>query len=275
MIEGFKEMKRENKNTSSLYQLFIVFCYSIAIIIFIFLNIRDWDFFFKDDERRRTVFLFIGYIILLVLSGALIFKINQIKKKIIELELEKIFLLEENQEYKKHIDQQKIYGTIDGMTGIYNRSFGLSFLDQQIKIAKRDRTDLTVSYLDINDLKIVNDTYGHSAGDALIIAACSILKENLRESDILCRMGGDEFLMILPGCSLEQADLVRKRVIDHLNEFNQKSILPYKLSISIGMAAYSCDADMILEQLINQADANMYYNKRHEKQNKLAIAEEN
>ncbi len=274
MIEGFKEYKMGNENMTFLYSVLIGAGYALAVAIFLSVNVQGWEILFEDGWKKSEVFLLIGYIVLLLLTSILIFIVQKIRKRYITLERENLLLMKKNEEYKECIDNHNLYGTIDGMTGIYNRSFGLSFLDQQIKIAIRDGTDLTISYLDINDLKVVNDIYGHSAGDALIMSACNILRENLRESDILCRMGGDEFLMILPGCSLEQADLVIKRVVDSIEDANRESSLPYKLSISIGMADYSTDVDMAVEQLINQADANMYHNKRHEKQKKAAMADE-
>lgn len=267
MIEGFRAYLKESKHSPWIYSIVAI----IGALPFLGMIFKDWVPTLENGRHIGEALLFTGYILLVLFSSCLIMIMTLLKRKLVELEHDKEQLIKQAEEYRSMLEDHRTFGTIDGMTGIYNRSFGLSFLDQQIKIAKRDGTDLTICYLDINNLKVVNDSYGHSAGDQLIISACSILKENLRESDVLCRMGGDEFLMILPNCSLGQADLVINRVKSQIESFNRKSLWSYKLSISIGVATFCRDTDMNIEELIHEADTNMYYHKRRDK-GKRAVA---
>lgn len=270
MIEGFKSYIKESKHNPWIYSIVVI----IGAISFLSIIYKEWVSTNENGWHMGEALWFIGYIVWVLFSSCLMLNMTWLKRKLAELEHDKEQLIKQAEEYRSMLEDHRTFGIIDGMTGIYNRSFGLSFLDQQIKIVKRDGTDLTISYLDINDLKNVNDCYGHRAGDQLIITACNILKENLRESDVLCRMGGDEFLMILPNCSLGQADLVINRVNSQIESFNRKSLLPYKLSISIGVATFCRDTDMDIEELIHEADTNMYDHKRRDKGKKEVVMDE-
>lgn len=97
------------------------------------------------------------------------------------------------------------------MTDLLNRRVGLLFLEEEIKNADRKRIPFTISYINVNGLKAVNDTYGHEEGDYLILTSTRFMRESIRETDIICRFGGDEFLIILRECTIEQAKKYGKR----------------------------------------------------------------
>lgn len=182
-------------------------------------------------------------------------------------------LIEANEKLRKEIEEREIverklrfYATTDTMTGVFNRMTGLVFLENQVKIAKRNNTHIVVCFVDIDDLKFINDTYGHKEGDRLIVRVGEILKSVIRESDTICRMGGDEFLIIFPDCELEQALKIWERVEIELKEFNDHSDSRYPVSFSHGFAEYDPHKNLSVQDLIANSDTEMYKMKNIEKQ---------
>lgn len=171
-------------------------------------------------------------------------------------------------------ERLKYYATTDDLTGFVNRRTGLAILEKIHEFSLRNGKPFTVCYVDIDDLKIVNDTYGHAEGDALISIACDAMKASIRQMDTLCRMGGDEFLILFPECDLPDAELVWDRIIESLNEYNSRSLKPYKVSMSHGILEYSPASRDSIEHLLKRVDALMYREKRDYKQRK-ATSESN
>src|SRR5947209_9183568 len=101
---------------------------------------------------------------------------------------------------------------IDPLTGSYNRRFGEQRLTAEVARSARRGHSLTVLMLDLNDFKKINDTYGHAAGDQVLQDFASHLNNVIRGSDLAVRLGGDEFLVILPECSTEQLNIVLDRL---------------------------------------------------------------
>ncbi|WP_378955792.1 ABC transporter substrate binding protein [Pelosinus sp. sgz500959] len=163
---------------------------------------------------------------------------------------------------KKARDQLKILKTPDYLTGILNRGTGLAFLQQEIDHSSKNNSKLTVIFTDVNHLKIVNDTYGHQAGDNLIQATSQLLLKKLRKSDAVCRFGGDEFLLILPGCDRGQAMELWRKIEDCIDFYNSEQHHNYPLSVSHGFAEYDPTDPISVNDLINKADTEMYAAKR-------------
>jgi diguanylate cyclase (GGDEF)-like protein/PAS domain S-box-containing protein len=163
---------------------------------------------------------------------------------------------------RKQLEEELVqYATIDILTGAFNRRMGLSILDQQLRYAERNGTYLTICFADINDLKMVNDNYGHAEGDFLIKTSAAILRETLRDSDILCRLGGDEFLVILPDCPLSQARAVWSRVEERLGEVQEQWAKPFPCRLARGFAEYTPGSGRTCDELMSLADEAMYRNK--------------
>lgn len=164
-------------------------------------------------------------------------------------------------EIKEAQKKLQVYATMDILTGTLNRRAGLVILEKQIQLCKRNDWDLTICYIDVDGLKEVNDTYGHQEGDDYILFITSVLKEIIRESDGLCRLGGDEFLLVLPECDIAKADMVLNRIVKSLDEHNERRAKPYKLSFSYGLVKYDFNEQPKIGRLIARADMEMYKHK--------------
>jgi diguanylate cyclase (GGDEF)-like protein/PAS domain S-box-containing protein len=148
----------------------------------------------------------------------------------------------------------------DSLTGLPNRLLFNDRLNQAISLAKRDSRQFALLYLDLDKFKAVNDTLGHTAGDELLQAVAARIRQQVRESDTVARVGGDEFTVILPGIARhEEAETVAKKIITALVAPFQLDSQKQSVDIgtSIGIALYPSDAQDA-DALIKAADAAMY-----------------
>jgi diguanylate cyclase (GGDEF)-like protein/PAS domain S-box-containing protein len=154
----------------------------------------------------------------------------------------------------------------DVLTGSYSRGYGLNLLEQQIKIAKRKKAPILLLYLDVDDFKYINDAFGHQEGDKVLKEAVKLFKSTLREVDSICRIGGDEFLIIFPDSSSKDVPLIKKRINRNLKKSNQKLAKPYKIDFSIGISCYNPSNPLSIDELIKIADEDMYGKKKNKKE---------
>ena len=152
----------------------------------------------------------------------------------------------------------------DSLTKLYNRRYMEESLEQAIARCKRSVTNLGIIMLDIDHFKKFNDTYGHDAGDLVLVETARILNENFRESDVICRYGGEEFIIILPDISMDmmikRADEVRKN-IKALKLHYTESLLP-AISVSLGLSIMPEHGNNS-QTLIKTADAALYKSKNN------------
>jgi diguanylate cyclase (GGDEF)-like protein len=153
----------------------------------------------------------------------------------------------------------------DNLTGCYSRGYGLALLEEQIKTANRKKNSILLLYLDVDKFKEINDTYGHKEGDSLLKEGVQLFKSTLREVDIICRIGGDEFLLIFPDNSLNNVPLIRERLSKNLEKLNKSLNKPYKISFSTGLSVYDPFNPQSVEKLIHLADQAMYEDKSKKK----------
>lgn len=153
----------------------------------------------------------------------------------------------------------------DELTGIYNRRGFLTLAQQQLKIALRLNSELLLIFADMDGMKWINDNLGHNEGDNALIDTAEILKRSFRESDIIARMGGDEFAVIAleePGVS---DGILTTRLQQNIDNHNVTANRPYKLSLSIGIVDCDPSNSCSIEELLSQADSVMYEHKRKKK----------
>jgi diguanylate cyclase (GGDEF)-like protein len=171
----------------------------------------------------------------------------------LEAQLSAIQLLQE------HLRDQAIR---DPLTGLFNRRYLYETLDRELARAKREHSSISVMMIDIDLFKNINDTYGHQAGDEVLITLGSLLKHGVRQSDIACRYGGEEFVLILPG--VEQADAIQRAEAIRV-QFSGMTIVYGKTNlaatVSTGIAFYPQHGDDSYV-LINLADKAMYQAKQ-------------
>jgi len=150
----------------------------------------------------------------------------------------------------------------DSLTGACNRGYGLSLLERELKFARRRKTPSLLAYIDIDNFKDINDTFGHEEGDQVLKEVVILLKSTLREIDIICRMGGDEFLLIFPDSSLKDLSIIKERFNRNLIKLNQNINKPYRIGFSIGISCYDPDNPQPTDELIRIADNRMYEEKK-------------
>lgn len=155
----------------------------------------------------------------------------------------------------------------DDLTGLSNRRGFFTLGQQQVKIARRLRNDIFLIYIDVDQLKRVNDTHGHPAGDRLLIAVATILKETLRESDIIARIGGDEFAVLAMRAQRGGEKALLSRLEDKVRAHNLAGPKRSQLSLSIGFVRHDPKKAASIEEFLAQADYLMYRQKR----GKLAV----
>ena len=157
----------------------------------------------------------------------------------------------------------------DPLTGGYSRGYGLELLQRQLKLSKRNKLPLLLAYTDLDNLKDINDEFGHEEGDRTMVQVAKLFKSILREVDIITRMGGDEFLVIFLDSSLNEIPIIRKRLNKELTRLNQFSKKPYKIGFSTGFSNYDPANPQSMDELIRIADQNMYEEKKRKNKGRL------
>ena len=165
-------------------------------------------------------------------------------------------------ERKRVEDELKRLAHYDILTGAYNRGYGLELFQRQLKLAKRNKSSLLLAYTDLDNLKEINDDFSHEEGDRVMVQVAKLFKSTLREVDIITRMGGDEFLVILLGCSLNEIPIIRKRLSKGLTRLNKINNKPYKIGFSTGFSNYDPVYPLSMNELIRIADEKMYEEKK-------------
>jgi len=149
----------------------------------------------------------------------------------------------------------------DELTGLYNRRRFFVLAEQYLKVAIRTRKRSLLLYIDMDDLKWINDQCGHNEGDQALIHLSQILKKTFRESDIIARIGGDEFVVLLES-DVENDELLITRLYENIKDCNAKGSQSYKLSISVGAAPFDPENPISIDELLSKADTLMYAQKR-------------
>lgn len=164
-------------------------------------------------------------------------------------------------EFIKQKEQLEKLTTFDLLTGVYNRFTILKIGEEQFSLAKRKNIPFSILYLDIDHFKKVNDTYGHSVGDLVLQEFSRKIKDNLRLEDKIGRIGGEEFLVILPYTEKKDALIVAEKLRKNVTEIKIIGYDDLKLSISIGLVSFDSElADNLktFDQLISLADSLLY-----------------
>lgn len=168
-------------------------------------------------------------------------------------------------ELKVQHKKLEFYAFTDPMTGVSNRRTGLMILEKELSMISIRNAPLSVCFIDVDNLKVVNDNYGHGEGDQLINFIASSIKTSIRTSDTVSRIGGDEFLIIFPSCCEIDAKRLIKNIYSKLDKYNNKNEKPFKYSFSYGIIEITKDMKLNVNNVIKAADENMYQNKLSKK----------
>lgn len=162
------------------------------------------------------------------------------------------------EEETKRVYQEKLANT-DSLTGSFNRRYLNEFSIEYLRIIKRENKNLSLLMVDIDDFKNINDTFGHETGDKVIKQLVSIIKDVVRENDLIVRFGGDEFLILLPNTNLINARLVGQKIADHIDKYNKDK--EFNFTISMGVSMFN-KQDNSIEDMISRADNALYEAKK-------------
>lgn len=164
---------------------------------------------------------------------------------------------------KERIEQISI---IDELTGLYNRRGFVTLAQQELDLAKRKHREFLLIFMDMDGLKIINDTFGHKAGDEAISEAGRQLQKTFRSTDIIARLGGDEFTIMAIDTTMQEYPNIRARLDESVAEYNQNSSQPFTLSISMGCAPFTSGRKYVLDDLMAEADRKLYEEKKKKKE---------
>lgn len=165
---------------------------------------------------------------------------------------------------RQHEDALRALSLMDDLTGLNNRRGFLTLAQQQIKLARRNKRELVLLFVDMDDFKQINDAHGHQEGDVALQRAARVLRATFRDSDIVARLGGDEFVVLAADTGSSASIIHRLR--QELNERNTRDGYPYNLSFSVGAARFDPEDPPTIEELLQTADAMLYEQKRHRRQ---------
>ena len=197
----------------------------------------------KDRQRNIWFSIFVAFLFL----GLFYYSIERYHRKI------------------KHV------ATTDRLTGVANRLVFDIVIEQALKISLRRKESLSIILLDIDYFKQINDTYGHLCGDKVIKSIANIITQHVRTSDLVCRWGGEEFLVLLPNCNTNQAFGIADKLNFHIEQtshhYNNISI---NCTASIGIAEYRLNETM--DDFIARADKALYAGKTSGRNKVMAAA---
>ena len=151
---------------------------------------------------------------------------------------------------------------IDELTNLYNRRAFMTLGEHQIKLARRIQTGVTLAFADLDGLKTINDQCGHMWGDFALRDIASILKNTFRESDIVARIGGDEFAVLWTEHTPHSPEMLHSRLLLGVEAHSLSEARPYRLSVSVGFAHFEQGFTQSLEDMLFESDRRMYDDKR-------------
>jgi len=274
LLKGFKRV------------LAIILFLGTIMALFIFEYKFPWFVHGYDSILSRYLDVFFGFIIAVIFNAVtmaavingynmeherVILYLNEVEKQRKEIE-QKNYLLEKNNEELKEAKQKteqlnlklREISVIDSLTGTYNRRYLLKCLNSLRKTAEKYGQTFSVILLDIDHFKAINDTFGHVAGDKVLKKVCRTIKNNIRETDIFGRLGGEEFMVILPETHKEQAFVVAERIRQDIPNITWAG-QDMKITVSGGVYQYNNEK---LIELLKKVD-NFLYQAKNSGRNRI------
>ncbi len=182
------------------------------------------------------------------------------------LMIRNLHTLSENRDLQSEKEELKEEASRDGLTGVLNRRAFEEAVAREFESAAKHQWPLSVVFVDLDRFKQINDSHGHQAGDAMLRAVSDLLTECLRDSDIVARYGGDEFVLLLPGLDADAANTVAARLVEEArsrtaDDGNGGTV---SITLSLGIATYDSESGFTKpKELISAADEALYHSKRN------------
>ena len=158
--------------------------------------------------------------------------------------------------YNQRLENLSLY---DPLTQLFNRRAMDEFVTREVTRVNRQGTQLTFLMLDVDGFRAVNSNFGHQMGDEVLVDVAQMLKNNFRGADILFRYGGDEFLVVMPETSEEQAEIAVRRLLRAAESWNVSSKRGFELQVNWGIAAHVAGA--VISDVLREADRRLYQRK--------------
>lgn len=172
---------------------------------------------------------------------------------------------------RKALEQRlALQSDVDELTGLPNRRAAVRMLEAELDAGRLSGDAVTVMFLDLDGFKVINDELGHAMGDRLLVQVASRIGHAVRDEDVLCRFGGDEFVIICPSLQSPDAQLLAARIRELMTEPFQLDARELRTGISVGIA--TSDSDSTLDALLHDADVAMYEDKRRPRPKRNRVA---
>lgn len=191
---------------------------------------------------------------------------GQLQRAHLELLADKLY--QKVSELEKANDHLRNLSLTDALTGLNNRRGFMILATGLLKFARRVAYSVSLLYIDLDSLKYINDTFGHSAGDAAILQFSRILTDTFRESDVIGRLGGDEFVIMMVDATESDLASIQARMQSNIDAYNLQAASGQSLSFSLGVIRVEPESTITMEELLSQADAAMYKHKLSRKRTK-------
>lgn len=255
-------------------------CYLIALLIYVplvglmiavFNTLVDYSMF------ARHAFIGGAFIEIVLFTLILTTRYSTANLEKIRIQEELIYEKNKNEEYleeeiSKRTWELQLLASTDPLTQLYNRRHFTEIADSILDISKRNKTDLSIMMLDIDDFKHINDSCGHALGDKVIVMVARIMQECSRKSDVVCRWGGEEFIILFPQTDMEGARVIAEKIRVKIE--NQVILLgtdkELTFTVSTGVSRVDVEKDNNLEYSINRAD-NALYKAKEMGKNRVVI----
>jgi len=238
MFASFLTISTINRNATPLNKFSIgvvifLLCVVVSVLIVVEHTHPEWIYRYTD-HTIQNIDIIVGMIFSVICNFLMIMAFEQM--------------------YFRQLDRTEELAITDSMTGLYNHFFIISRLEEELIRSERYHTQVSVIILDVDHFKKINDTYGHLMGDAVLKQVSQVIKSQCRTVDKIGRYGGDEFLIILPETSLENATKLASRLLDGIQKL--RFDLPIQVTISQGVAQF--EPGETTNALIGRADGNLY-----------------
>src|SRR6267142_1917402 len=232
-----------------------VWAYSILVMLLLTFAVISFSLPALHEDLKTFIPLKVGDAVFGLIALVVVFNVYTIYQQVLIKRLRRQLA-----EKQGHSEILRNLAMVDPLTGLYNRRFAMQRLASEVARSERRGHPLTVLTLDLNDFKQINDMHGHPAGDQVLQEFATHLNRVIRGSDLAVRLGGDEFLVLLPECTLEQLQLVLGR-LGSLEVDWQGLKLP--ITFSAGWRQYQLGDRP--EELLARADQALYTSKRASK----------